>query len=154
MALSCLYDLFQYMGTVWVKLNPRFLLAALNFLQIVSTISDLNLKWTLASQVALRLSSPFNMNLQGLALECVSGFSFQYVWILQQCLPLVYLPLLGLYHVVKKMATKPPPTKSIGDTVKAVVLSNLHSLPVFYLMVVNNTLKVRDCVESRDGSVL
>jgi hypothetical protein len=144
-------------GMVWVKLNPRFLIAALNFLQIVSTISDLNLKWTPASQVALMLSSPFNLNLQGLALECVSGFSFQSVWILQQSLPLVYLPLLVVYHVVKIMVAKPSHNQSANslvDTMKAVFLSYFQSLPVFFLMVVNNTLKVRDCTESRGGSVL
>jgi hypothetical protein len=141
-----------------LKLRKQLIVMIVNFLQLLSTVSNLRLNWTRTAQSALKLSMPFNFNLETVQPDCTIRLSFLSRWIITQLLPLIAIILLVLINSLIKCTSQwiskglrfftktnaSPENLALKPHILAVRILSLFNL--FYLMIVVNTFAVFDCV--------
>jgi hypothetical protein len=134
--------------------------------QIFHAVSSLQVLDCPPTKSVLEVSSPFNFNLQGLSIECRTGMAYETRWILEQSLPLLCIISLYLLHTVRYSCGREAGTgwggrifsssrsPTASSTLKQWALQSLAVLNPFYLTMVTNTVKVFDCIDFGEESVL
>lgn len=130
------------------NLNLALLAIGIDFAQVLSVFSAVNLEWPQAFEKFLSFFSFLSLNIDIVGIECiVPTFEYETKWWLSQSLPLVVLAILILMHLIYSVYKVCRHTKRVKLTshVGRLVAIYLVVCYVLYIAVTRKSLEIFDC---------
>ncbi|GBG32619.1 Protocadherin Fat 4 [Hondaea fermentalgiana] len=132
------------------NLNLALLAIGIDFAQVLSVFSAVNLSWPAAFEKFLSFFSFLSLNIDIVGIEClVPSFEYETKWWLSQSMPLVVLGVLILTHVVYsayKILRHSKRTKLMSHVGRLVAIY-LVVCYVLYIAVTRKALEIFDCTQ-------